>query len=400
MKTLAVVNRFYPPDPAITGNAAHELAAALGQRLPDVRVRAYCTATPYEGGDVRVVAGGAHVVRLFSRAGRGSRVARLFLSLLDGWRLARRASGDADAVISLTDPPLLGFWVGRACARRRIPWMEWTMDLYPEAFVSAGLIGRAGVIFLLIRKALRRHQPEAVLALGPGQAEFHEHERAFNGARLVLPCGIREFRPVPPPSWKKLSGSRVVVVYAGNLGEAHSPEALVLFVERADPFRFFFVFSVYGSRAEAFRDRIGNRGNVIWCDRVLPEELVHGDVHLVSLKAGWTHVCVPSKAVTAVSAGRPIVFFGSATADTWRLLGKAGWLVAEQQDGRYLTADVDQAITAIVSGELATKTAEAGSVAAALLEMRSRAFDDVARWARAAVGSNDCEGSVAPTAIS
>ena len=274
------------------------------------------------------------------------------------------------------------------------------MDLYPEAFVSAGFIGRAGVVFHRILESLGRHPPDAILALGPGQAEFHEHERAFDGARLVLPCGIREFRPVPPPSWKELAGSRVAVVYAGNLGEAHSPEALALFVERADPFRFFFVFSAYGSRAEAFRDRIGNRGNVTWCDRVRPEELVHGDVHLVSLKAGWTHVCVPSKAVTAVSAGRPIVFFGSANADTWRLLGKAGWLVAEQQDGGYLAADVDQAITAIVSGELATKTAEAGVVAASLLEMRSRAFDEVARWARAAVGSNDCAGSGAPAAIS
>ena len=263
------------------------------------------------------------------------------------------------------------------------------MDLYPEAFVSAGLVSRAGVVFRRILEALRRYPPDAILALGPGQAEFHERERAFSGARLILPCGIREFRSVPPPSWKKLAGSRVVVVYAGNLGEAHSPEALALFVERADPVRFLFVVSAYGSRAEAFRGRIGNRGNVAWCHRVLPEELVHGDIHMVSLKAGWTHVCVPSKAVTAISAGRPIVFFGSPNADTWRLLGRAGWLVAEQEDGGYLTADVDQAITAIISGELATKTAEASAVAASLWDMRSRAFDDVARWARAAVGPTD-----------
>ncbi len=388
VKTLAVVNRFYPPDPAITGNAAHELTAALRERLPDVRVKAYCTAAPYEGGEVRDVAGG-DLVRLTSRLGCGNRVARLLFSLLDGWRLARRASRDADAVISLTDPALLGLWVGRACARRRIPWMEWTMDLYPEAFVSAGLMSRAGVVFRRLLEALRRHPPDAILALGPGQAEFYKRERAFSGARLIFPCGIREFGPVPHPSWKTLAGSRVVVVYAGNLGEAHSPDALALFVERADPFRFFFVLSAYGSRAGAFRGRIGNRGNVAWCDPVLPEELVHGDVHIVSLKAGWTHVCVPSKAVTAVSAGRPIVFFGSANSDTWRLLGKAGWLVAEQQGGGYLAADVDQAITAIVSGELATKTAEAGAIARSLWDMRSLAFDDVARWARAAVGSTD-----------
>lgn len=389
MKTLAVVNRFYPPDPAITGNAAHELAAALRKRLPDVRVRAYCTAAPYEGGDVREGVEGADVVRLPARISRSNRVARLLLSLLDGWRLARRASRDADAIISLTDPPLLAFWVGRACARRHRPWIEWTMDLYPEAFVSAGLISSESVVFRRILRALCRYPPNAILALGPGQAEFHERVRAFSGARLILPCGIRDFRPVPLPWWKERAGSRIVVVYAGNLGEAHSPEALALFVERADPFRFYFVISAYGSCAKALRGRIGDRENVTWCDRVLPEELVYGDVHIVSLKAGWTHVCVPSKAVTAISAGRPIVFFGSANADTWRLLGKAGWLVAEQQDGSYSTADVDHAIAGIASGELATKTAEASAVAASLLNMRSRAFDDVARWVRAAVGLTD-----------
>src|SRR5207247_1702563 len=40
---IAIVNRFFPPDPAITGQSARELADFLRSRLPEARVRVYAT---------------------------------------------------------------------------------------------------------------------------------------------------------------------------------------------------------------------------------------------------------------------------------------------------------------------------------------------------------------------
>src|SRR5690606_23624403 len=53
------------------------------------------------------------------------------------------------------------------------------------------------------------------------------------------------------------------------------------------------------------------------------------DIHLVTLRTSWTHIAVPSKAVSAVSLGCPILFCGSPESDNWYLLQKAGWFIPE-----------------------------------------------------------------------
>src|SRR3546814_9497641 len=58
----------------------------------------------------------------------GVQTCALPICLIDGRRLAARACAWADAVISLTDPPLQGIWMGRTARRRRVRWAEWTMD--------------------------------------------------------------------------------------------------------------------------------------------------------------------------------------------------------------------------------------------------------------------------------
>jgi hypothetical protein len=53
---------------------------------------------------------------------------------------------------------------------------------------------------------------------------------------------------------------------------------------------------------------------------------------LVSLLAKWTHIAVPSKAMSSVCAGGTILFCGSKEADTWALLQEAGWHIEESAD--------------------------------------------------------------------
>ena len=62
-------------------------------------------------------------------------------------------------LITLTDPPLLNYWVARLCRRRRIPWIYWSMDLYPEAFAAAGLAKPGGVLYRHFKKELLRSTP-------------------------------------------------------------------------------------------------------------------------------------------------------------------------------------------------------------------------------------------------
>ena len=64
------------------------------------------------------------------------------------------------------------------------------------------------------------------------------------------------------------------------------------------------------------------------------------DIHIVSLKKDWTHVCVPSKAISAVQSGNVILFIGEEESDTWQYLQGAGWRISSQKDIETVIAQI------------------------------------------------------------
>lgn len=106
MTRLVIVNRFFPPDSAITGHAAHELAMALRKRLPQLEIDILACAARYRGGVTAQAREEEFSVRRVSSLSLlDSNAARFVASLADGYRLARAAAASADIVISMSDPP-------------------------------------------------------------------------------------------------------------------------------------------------------------------------------------------------------------------------------------------------------------------------------------------------------
>lgn len=382
---VALVNRFFPPDPSVTGEAAAELADYLAAHMPSLAIHVFSTRARYSHGTpLRAELNAHRVTRVASFYDGRNKLLRLAASLLDGWRLARAAVRDADIVISLTDPPLLGLWMARATRRRQLRWIEWTMDLYPEAFVAAGLLSRTGVVARFLARLARRATPEAYICLGPVQHRFLEAQRGARAAAFVLPCGIATSDPRAEPAWRTDHPGHVLIAYAGNIGEAHSPDALVRLVELADPARFRFILAPSGRHAADVRRRLAGQPHVVWQDRVNREDLAHADVHAVSLLSDWSSICVPSKAVSAVCAGRPIIFFGSTDTDTWQTLGDAAWIVREVSG-----VATDEDIRATLAGvaddrQRADRQRAATRLSGELTAVRDSAFAEIAAWIEAA----------------
>ena len=326
---IAVINRFAPPEPAITGTSALELAEVLQGALPHATVRVFATTGNY-GSGVRGSTSCETTVdvrRLKSAPGKLG-LARLQASLLDGWRLANAATTWANVVISLTDPPLLALWLGAARLRRRFRWAEWTMDIFPEAFAAAGIVDAKSLLVRGLRQQLSLSRPDLYITLGARQRDALLVWRKANEPSLILPCGI-----VPPieaqtpiPLWKA-NEQRTILAYAGNIGEAHCATALVQLVRLADPARFAFVMALYGAQAEYVQTALANEPHVIWTQHLNHAELVHADVHVASLRANWSHLCVPSKAVSSICLGRPVLFIGARNSDIWDLAHGAGWCI-------------------------------------------------------------------------
>jgi glycosyltransferase involved in cell wall biosynthesis len=344
MKKIAVVNRYYPPSPASTGDLAHELVHQLQNVLPDYEVFVVTTDAPYKGGWREELQITERVVRSKVIYTGNNSVLRFVAGFLEGRTMAKIAFREADAVISMTNPPLVNYWMGKFARKFGKKYIEWTLDVFPVAFAKAGYIGTGSPFYNYFHRKCSEFYPDFNLFLGEGQREFVHGAFNYQNDYAILPCGIKQTPEGPEPGWKSACGSKTVLGYVGNLGEAHSPEHLIALVNAADVDRVQFIFCMYGAKADMVRTALGVRENVIWVENIPDSDLTHMDIHIVSLLPEWTHISVPSKAVSAICMGKPILLLGDAEADNWRMFSDAGWRidVKNLSDGsiRQVLADV------------------------------------------------------------
>jgi hypothetical protein len=379
---VAFLNNYYPPDAAITGQSLAELIGYLRERAPGLEMRVYAGAAPYGIGEKSAPATDVEVVRIGAARRSKGKLGRLMQSISVGRRMARDALAWADVVVSLTDPPLVGLWIGRQRARTKRPvrWIEWTMDLFPEAFAAAKLVRKSNPVYRLISASLRRNASDAYICLGEQQSKALELLRSVKRPTVVLPSGIVDApaESQSTPAWRR-SEQRIVILYAGNLGEAHCPHFLPALLEAADPNRFAFLFALHGVHAAGIRGRLRDKTNIHWADRVTDAELAHADVHAASLHPDWTHTCVPSKAVTTICLGRPLLFAGDPRSDTAMMLDRAAWTLSVPRDGKYDLSLIRSILDEIADPEnRARKTCEAKLLADALRANKERSLKEIA----------------------
>ncbi|MEI6986389.1 MAG: hypothetical protein WCK65_09680 [Rhodospirillaceae bacterium] len=383
---IAVINRFYPPDPAPTGRAAQSLVQSLTTELPGCEITVYTTRGVY---DRRPTAGqaaaGVSLVTIPALYQGKQPILRLLSSVVEGLRLAYLATRRADLVISLTDPPLLSFWVALFVRRSGCAWIEWVMDVYPDFLVAARVVKPNNPIYLWLWRLACGHRPNRIIALGEPQLAYLHRTRGMATPGFILPAGVLPAGALPEPAPILATSGLVRLAYAGNLGDAHCPELVARLIERATDRGFHFDVSVHGSRAKWLRRRLAGRSMVRWHDFLAQDQLAEADCHLVTLSAAATWLCVPSKAVSAVCMARPVIFAGSADADSWAMLGQtgllAGWLIAEQANGGFRDADIDNVLAAVAKPqEREAKTAAAKELGDRLRAMEAATQREIAAW--------------------
>jgi hypothetical protein len=381
---VAFLNNYYPPDAAITGESLAELVSHLRGRDPRLKLRVYAGTATYGIGENNAARTdtGVEVIRIGPSRRYKGKLGRLVQSVSVGRRMAREALAWADVIVSLTDPPLVGLWIGRKRTRTKRPvrWIEWTMDLFPEAFAAAKLVRKSNPIYRLISASLRKNASDAYICLGKEQSKALELLRGVRRPTVVLPCGIVDApaNSESVPAWRQAE-HRMVIVYAGNLGEAHCPHFLTALVDAADPTQFAFLFAIHGIHAPAVRDQLRDRTNIHWVERISHAELVHAEVHAASLHPDWTHTCVPSKAVTTICLGRPLLFAGDLESDTVSMLNRASWILPVPRDGKYDRSAIRSILDEVANPETrALKGREAKTLAETLRANKGRALTEIA----------------------
>lgn len=367
---ILLVNQYYPPDTAPTGQYLHDVAKALIAR--GHRVTVLCSRRAYNGNGVYAateVLDGVQVRRIGATGfGRLSGIGKMvdyvsFYLLLVGSLLARREPAP-DLLLALTTPPHLGLLVRFAAFWKRAVHAHWIMDTYPDVIAAHGALSPESWIYRglawLTRVELRGSP--LVLCLGDDMAERLQTYISAGGkdeTKLIsLPLwSDPALSPWPEggaPSFRTEQGwtdRDLVLMYSGNMGRGHR---LGEFLQAARTLRgdraIHWVFAGGGKRRIEVEEALRNDPDLPV--RLLPyapaarlrEHLCSADIHLASLDAQWQGCMVPSKLQGILAVGKPLILVSGATNSLarWLQASGGGWVVPEN-DVEALVAAIQEA---------------------------------------------------------
>ncbi|MBC8152690.1 MAG: hypothetical protein H7Z72_07250 [Bacteroidetes bacterium] len=392
---VTIVNRHYPPNPGITGETAWDLATYLINEQGIRVVVVHIDRTYDGGGSVRQPIGETHPVRSVYTGKNG--LLKLVSGLLDGWFLIRKAIQVRQGpVIVMTSPPLLPFWAARLLTPRRIDWWLWSMDLFPEGFVADQKISPRNPVYRWVIQQTYRRAPHHLIALGPQQGKYIRQKYGQPDLpTTVLPCGVLLHHERDPntPAWRQNDG-KIYLGYVGNLGQPHSAEFLLSVIRHLDPARFQLILVLYGQKADEVIRVATGRVGITLLPTVPRSQLAYVDVQLVSLLPSWTHIAVPSKAVSAVCAGSPVLYCGSRESDTYALLEEAVFLIETE---RPIDEQVANFLQVLTTETVEDKKRAAQRVAARLQRMITDAYAYLASQIRNWGNLQETDSKIPPT---
>ncbi|MEJ7769195.1 MAG: hypothetical protein WKF70_13100 [Chitinophagaceae bacterium] len=333
MKKLIFVNKFGPLSNAVTGKNAKELADFLVN--DNIEVTFVCMKADYKvSSNSSDNSGNAYTIKELRNYYSGnSPVIRLLVSLVDGFRLwLTSVTRKSDAVIVMTDPPLLFFWfqLFRSFSKRKLYY--WTMDLYPEAFVAGKFIKAGNLFYKFLHKIVYSKAPDFAIILGNKQLEFLEDKFNSSLPNVIIPCGVIETNGVRDCNGIKDNKSMITFGYGGNVGEAHDAEFLVSFINQLDPEKHEILLSLYGSKANYVKQLAQGKKNVIFKEFLSYPDISCIDINIATLLSDWDHICVPSKAVTAICCGSALLLNTTREADAWNMFKEGSWLIETGKD--------------------------------------------------------------------
>ena len=361
MKVL-LINQFFPPDIAPTGQMASELADDLV--AAGFEVTALASQGSYLGGRLAP-----------SETGHGVTVHRLTATSLGKRSLVHRAldygSFQAavaitlaslprhDVVIAMTTPPLVAAAGLVAKVRRGSRLVYWVQDLYPEIAMAFGALGSgslpARAMAAISRRVMRA--ADRVVVLGDAMVERAVQAGASLERVAIIPnwADGHVVRPVPDaenPLRVVLRGEgKFLVMYSGNIGRAHDVETLAgaarILGNRGD---IEFLFLGDGDRRLELEFATRGLANVRFgpyqSRERLASSLSAADAHLVSLSPNVVGLLEPSKLYGIMAAGRPALYVGPRHSEAAKTIEKEECgLVLDNGDA----AGLAQAILALAS---------------------------------------------------
>ena len=333
---FCLVNQFFAPDPAPTGQLLADVARGLAAAGHAVTV--ICAGTAYTKGEAGECAiPGVSVHRIpCTRFGHGHAARLASYASFQAGVLGRLLLGPRpDFLLTLTTPPLLSLGGTIVKHLRGVRHVIWEMDLYPDVAVALGVFASGSWLDRAIGALadLSRRHADAVIALGPCMRARLLHRGIAPEKVRVAENWIDGALIAPQPFPE---GPALTVLYSGNLGLAHDIETVLGAMRRLnDSESFRFVFAGGGARRaeleSACRDhQVTNAAFLPYVPQAgLAAHLGGCHAGLVTQNPATCGTVVPSKTYAFLAAGRPVIFVGPRDATPARLIERfgCGWQI-------------------------------------------------------------------------
>ncbi|MFQ5796095.1 MAG: glycosyltransferase family 4 protein [Candidatus Bipolaricaulia bacterium] len=349
---LLVINQYYAPDVASTGQYAAEICSSLTRQGFEVHVvtgqPSYTTLAP-QAPSFEVL-DGVHVHRVSLGRARGRermqvRLAGYIRFLWGAWRMARTLvkSERPDGVLTFHNPPFVGIIGAHLASRYRLRYIYAMYDIHPDVLIAThwAYLPRPAIWMWEVVNRWIFRQAETIIVLGEGMERTLVDGKGVPSEKVrVIPnWGRPELEPASrtQPIRRELgiSDEELLLLYAGNMGIMHPLDPILdaAALLQGLPVRFLFVGD--GAKRQQMTNRVEQEKlSQVSFLPFQPEDhfvqlLAASDVCFVALEPGLERLAVPSRSYTFLSAARPLITLMAPHADIARLVTEAscGWNV-------------------------------------------------------------------------
>jgi len=343
MKITILCEYFHPDNSGGTPTDMAELAQYLRTRFSDTDIEVitsrnlYRPTADFQGLAAEEVWHGMRIIRLRTpRSNRASMSLRLMagacFSAAALIRLLRRAP--CDVLLIVTNPPSNGLTAWLFSRFRRVPYVYFVNDLYPDIAVALGCLRARSFFTRFFARLQGSWLRGAARVVVVGRCMQERIERIYGVPRGRL-CVIRNWgSPVRVPSGSTQVEFRVaqrlggfIILYGGNFSHYVDFDRILDAAEKLSHDReVLFVLIGDGVRRREILDNVKNRSlqNV----RVLPavsrsamtEVLSAANLCLVPLDERMLGLGSPGKLYSILAAGRPVLAMVPPTSEVARIL--------------------------------------------------------------------------------
>lgn len=236
----------------------------------------------------------------------------------------------------LTDPPLI--IIISPIIKFLKPKSEiiyWTMDLYPEALYASKIFPFRNKIIFNYLKKIKNYSLKFVdkmINLGISQNKLFQNYPSTKKIliKIVHPWDLRNLKNDNKSINKFLKKynflNKKIILYAGNIGAAHSIKTLINFINfcKKKNLNYYFIFACTGKKKKKLIKNLKYNKNVLITDYFSSKEssllLNSASYHLVTLENEWSGIVYPSKLFGIIKTNKPVIYIGPIKSDIANLI--------------------------------------------------------------------------------